>query len=347
MTVFDINAWRRVPERISALMPRAEAVKTAHVAAADTAGILATSVATWAPNKNVITVYTVAPINEKQADEHKQALTVAIPDARILYVGTKEIEPNVNEEIVVKVGSLVPGLEPVWKGGNKLLGGPTPLSNGIMAGLLLGGLGYGGGALTEYLFPERYVQRGKLRRTLGLAGLGSGLGLGALNAYSNARAMKTNWWRGLLTDNRTLPPYMEKALQEKQSFMGSGFAINPGDMQLYNQRINVPQFNSMVWNDVQRGMLRPTGMHTTPQVAAAATGLMGGLSAQSRSPIISPATVIGGIASAGVGLATANLAGRALSALAGLTPAAQTKLQDMGLYAGMLHAIVPPLFGGR
>jgi hypothetical protein len=64
-----------------------------------------------------------------------------------------------------------------------------------------------------------------------------------------------------------------------------------------------------------------------------------------QSPIIRPIDVIHGIASAGVGLATATLAGKALSAMAGLTPAGQAKLQDLGLWGGMMHAVVPSLFG--
>jgi hypothetical protein len=85
--------------------------------------------------------------------------------------------------------------------------------------------------------------------------------------------------------------------------------------------------------------------HTPPQFAAATTGLMSGISANTRSPIIRPIDVVTGIASAGVGLATAHVVGKTLSALAGLTPAGQNKLQDMGLWGGMMHAIVPPMFG--
>ncbi len=51
--------------------------------------------------------------------------------------------------------------------GGKLTGGPSPLSNALVGSLLTGGLGYGTGWLLEHLFPERYVQRGKLPRTLG------------------------------------------------------------------------------------------------------------------------------------------------------------------------------------
>jgi hypothetical protein len=74
---------------------------------------------------------------------------------------------------------------------------------------------------------------------------------------------------------------------------------------------------------------------------------MSGIAARSRSSIISPSTVINSLASAGVGLATANIAGRTIGALAGLTPGAQEKIQDAGLWAGMLHTVIPPLFGNH
>jgi hypothetical protein len=219
---------------------------------------------------------------------------------------------------------------------NKALGGPTPLSNAIVSGLMLGGVGYGAGALAENLFPERYLERGRLRRTLGLAGLGAGGLLGVNNAYANSRRTGDGFWSSWLTRN-------DKPLAEKVGFAFQGMS-NSG---LYAPTVSVPQFNQAAWGDVQRGMYTGQPHFTPPAYAAATTGLMSGLSAAQRSPIIRPVDVIRGIASAGVGLATANVAGRALSALAGLTPAGQEKLQDMGLWGGMMHAIVPSMFGNR
>jgi hypothetical protein len=212
--------------------------------------------------------------------------------------------------------------------------------------LAAGGLGYGVGALAEQLFPERYIQRGKLRRTLGSAGLLFGAGLGANNAYANARALKTNFFQGLLTPNTT-PVKYSSDIKTAFDFRPTPNPMVPGDSGLYSPTVSVPQFNSAAWNDVQRGMAYGYQNHTPPQFAAATTGLMTGISTNNRSPIIRPIDVIYGIASAGVGLATANVAGRALSALAGLTPEGQNKLQDMGLWGGMMHAIVPQLFGSR
>jgi hypothetical protein len=61
-----------------------------------------------------------------------------------------------------------------------------------------------------------------------------------------------------------------------------------------------------------------------------------------------PATGLGGAGGyVGDGLTTTNLAGRTLGALAGLTPAAQEKVQDLGLWGGMLNTVIPPIFGSR
>jgi len=173
-----------------------------------------------------------------------------------------------------------------------------------------------------------------------------------VNAYTNARenmpanefwqAPVANTMRGFLMRNDR--PLNNMASGGKTAaFNSSGFASGS----LNTPFIPVQQFNQAVWRDTQKGMSNGFATHTPPAYAAATTGFMTGLSAGSRSSIISPMNIIHGIASAGVGLATANIAGRTLSALAGLTPAGQNTLQDMGLWGGMMHAIVPPMMGFR
>jgi hypothetical protein len=210
---------------------------------------------------------------------------------------------------------------------------------------MLGGLGYGTGAALENLFPRQYVERGKLRKTLGLAGAGLGAGFGLHNAVATSRATGRGLFQSLITPN-SLP--FDPVARTKNSFdamSASGLSVRSGPgAQLFAPTVSVPQFNNAAWNDVQRGMYTGGAQFTPPAYAAAATGLMSGISAAQRSPIIRPVDVIRGIASAGVGLATANVAGRALSAMAGLTPAGQQKLQEIGIWGGMMHAIVPTLF---
>lgn len=352
-TQLDIKPWQDVPDRVAQLLPVAAKLRVAHEKAALAADILPIGMATWNPDINGLTLYTRKPLS-------KQALSVyenSIYDGDLNFAALCNAEPNWDEEILIKRGTAIPGIKHVFEGGQSLLGGPTPLANGIVSGLLLGGLGYGTGALAEQLFPARYLERGKLRRTLGLLGAGTGLGVGALNAYANARALKQPYLKSLITNNKTPVVYpFEREMGEKASNFGfgmdtgTGYGFNPASPPMYQPSISVPQFNTALWRDVNRGMINPHGPYgnyTPPPVAAATTGLMSGISTGVGSPIIRPIDVVRGIASAGVGLATANLAGKTLSALAGLTPEAQNKLQDMGLWAGMLTAVVPPLFGRR
>jgi hypothetical protein len=335
----DIFEWQRVPERVAELLPAAAKVRVAHEKAALAADILPLTVATWMPAANVVTLWSHRPLSEKAAADYRERMADYGVTRRILQA---ELPP---EDVIIKQGSssLIPGYGKVWNTANSMLGGPNPMTNGIVSALILGGLGYGGGALAENLFPERYLERGKLRKSLATAGALGGLGFGAMNAYANSRAMNTSYLDGLFTDNRTVPPYM----RDKVSFDRGPSPLMSMDSGLYAPTIKVPQFNQAAWADVNKGFYNPGGMHTPPNYAAVTTGMMSGISAGMNSPIIRPVDVIKGFVSAGVGLATANIAGKTLGALAGLTPAAQDKLQDMGLWAGMMHAVVPPLFGRR
>jgi hypothetical protein len=368
--------WRRVPQRVAELIPYALAAKLAHEKAAVAAGIASTTAATWMPELNAVTVYTPAPLSKTALDIYEREM--ADGDRNLAVVPMMDVAPDWAEEIIIKQGTLIPGLPTVWNTGNKLLGGPTPLSNGIVASVLGAGAGYGAGTLAEHLFPERYLQRGKLRRTLAAMGALGGVGLAGVNAYANARALRTGMLSGLVTHNETpvVSPY-EQAKLEKESFdqFGGDFLHSQMNQQLgmnamqqanqqqfmqqgmfnqqqqsslppmYQPTVPVAQFNNAMWNDVRKGMTNGFDTHTPPQYAAATTGLMSGISTNNNSPIIRPIDVVTGIASAGVGLATAHIVGKTLSALAGLTPAGQNKLQDMGLWGGMMHAIVPSMFG--
>jgi hypothetical protein len=54
-----------------------------------------------------------------------------------------------------------------------------------------------------------------------------------------------------------------------------------------------------------------------------------------------------GLATAGVDLATARVAGSVLGALGGLTPEAQNKIQDMGLWGGLIRGVTGSVLGLR
>ena len=265
----------------------------------------------------------------------------------------------------------------------KPFGGPSPLTSSILGGLLTGAAGYGVGTLFEHLLPERYVRRGRLRKTLGLGGmfLGAlpGIWKGTTAARNSAAVGQPLGMRAAITPDDSVPINPAATGWTKESRFAGALSQLPAchelavkaaaefssqlpanwDGGLYADSIPVDAFNNAVWNDVRKDRQAATlnpygtrspwgtneqGMHTPPAVGAATTGIIAGIGAQSGANIISPMDVIRGLVSAGVGLATANVAGRTLGALAGLTPAAQEKVQDMGLWAGLLTSVIPPLF---
>lgn len=336
---FAMEEWQQVPLCVAALLPAAIALRTAHNKTASDLGLLPIATVSWQPSAQRIVVHT----HQEQSEYTKKAYAEKLGAACEIAFSTTA--PT--DGILIKVAKAsYPGIGRGWDAANTALGGPTPLSNAIVSGLLLGGAGYGVGTLAEQVIPERMLEQGKLRRMLGTVGLLGGAGIGALEAGTTAHKLDQGFWRSLITDNRTpIPQNMagKKANAffpdiDRQNMTGLGAPV-----------IKVDAFNRAVWADARTGYDQ-TGMvdrHTSPQIAAATTGIMSGIASQARSPIISPATVINGLASAGVGMVTANIAGRTLGALAGLSQPAQEKIQDIGLWGGMLHTVIPPLFGQR
>lgn len=326
----EYAAWHAVPDVVARLVTDGLKLRVAYEKMARSSGDLLGSFATWHVQDDCLHIYRAGKTREKRSE-------------CVRYFDWRERQPDIADEVFLKQAA-VPVLSHVYNTLNKIpTGTPTPLSNALASSVLLGGLGYGTGALVENLFPERYLQRGKLRRNLALAGGLTGVGLGALRAYGTSKKLRQGFLESWVTPNNT-PVQRYPGAIEKQSFQTNvnGFSINstPG---LYAPTVSVPNFNSATWNDARNYMYTGNPAFTPPHYAAAATGLMSGISAAQRSPIIRPVDVIRGIASAGVGLAAANVAGRTLSAMAGLTPAGQEKLQDLGLWGGMLHSVMSPL----
>lgn len=328
-TAIDISNWQRVPDRVRALFPAAYALHVLHNKTASDVGILGIASVSWEPETRHINVHTPERLPDRLKIAYANTLHA---DGTVVFT---QAEPDVTTAVIVKQALIAPSVGKAWQGANKVLGGPNPLSNAIVSSLVLGGLGYGTGTLLEHLIPDTYLERGRFRNPMAIAGVLGGVGIGALNAGETARQLNQGYLKSWVTNNNTPLPQPKTAAD---SFSNLKAPI-----------IKVDAFNRAVWADARTGY-NQTGIidgHTSPSIAAATTGMMSGIASQARSPIISPATVIHGLASAGVGLATANIAGRTLGALAGLTPAAQAKIQDAGMWAGMLHAVIPPLFGAH
>lgn len=339
-TETSLAEWRAVPARVSALLPQVLAVKAAHIKAALAADLVAQTYATWQPDTDTLTVYGPEITDAQQAKYAAQTnRSVSFSDARPV---------DCEKEILVKRAGL-PWIAPAFDYAQKAMGGATPLTNALLVGLTAGGLGYGAGTLAENLFPERYLERGKLRRNLGLLGALSGVGYGSLAAAANAKANDKSFLQGWTIPNESEPKYKMPQIKTGNVDNDLGW-LDPslsGNSGMMAPSVDVRRMNEAIWRDTQKGFYNGFQQHTPPAYAATAAGFMSGLGTGMQSPIIRPADVVNGIASAGVGLATATVAGKALSALAGLTPVAQEKIQDLGLWGGMMHAIVPAMMGMR
>lgn len=337
----ELAKWQSVPDRVAELVPLAFSVKVAHCRAASKADLLLISAASWRPGSPEVTVHTDTELSAHQRDKYAKEM----PADAVVKFSTEA--PDITQHILIKQAKW-PSLGQVWDTSNAAIGGPTPLSHAIVSGLMLGGLGYGAGTLAEQIIPERFVNPGSLRNSLGIMGLLGGAGIGAMNAGETARQLNIGYFPAWITSNKTpIPPKYGKKYEEKQSNFWNTF--NGGNnTNIGKPYIPVDAFNRATWADASKNYDQSSFVnHTSPEIAAATTGIMSGIKAQTGSGIVSPSTVIRGLASAGVGLGVATMAGKTIGALAGLTPVAQEKIQDIGLWGGMLHAVIPPVLGWR
>lgn len=134
-----------------------------------------------------------------------------------------------------------------------------------------------------------------------------------------------------------------------------GNALGPG-----RGPVPVDAFNRAIWNDVHNGsrssMVNPYGTrspfspgsveaHTPPAVAASMSGVVTGVQQMhGGAGLLSPRHFISGLAAAGVDGLTAKVVGAGLGSLGGLRPEAQDKLQQMGLWGGMMRGMANSLF---
>jgi len=261
-------------------------------------------------------------------------------------VATVTVETDCGPAILVKDAAV---LETPWKaygGAQRIMGGPNPLTAALVGGALGAGLGYGGGWLTEKLFPKQYMERGKLRRNAAIVSglLGAGL---PLYAYGRPQ-MAEHGFKGLFQQG----PYWRNSpattAQQGLAKASAEFDLEPLPVDdflkqatsaggAFLPKISVDHFNRMILDDP-----------FTPQnIAAATTGLVSAAAtAHGGAKLVSPFDVGRIAVGMGSGAVSGMLVGKVLGALAGITPKAQQGLQRAGVMAGLLANVVPRAFGG-
>ena len=359
----------------------------------------------WHPEKK--NLWVVLSDGDDQAVHNKWANTLkAVQGVNSVTTEAEAGPPDRDDWIMIKKAAPLGLLNKPYEWAGKLTGGPSPITNAVVSGLLTGGLGYGTGWLLEHLFPERYVRRGRLRKTLGLLGAGLGAAPGVwqgVTAYNqSAEAGKPLGWKAAITPTNevpispkartdmqnlgftsgpagarydedegkvvtsediaamyatlpNLPPAPERFVRAAHGLLKEAFDPNTGAGGVGLRPVPMDAFNRAVWNDVRMGMTasqNPFGtkspwgdnkqqLHTPPQLGAATSGLLSGIrSMYGGRSVLSPMHFIRGLATAGVDLATSRIVGGTLGALGGLTPEAQKKLQDFGMWGGLIRGTV-------
>jgi hypothetical protein len=207
---------------------------------------------------------------------------------------------------------------------NEPIGGPGPVASMLAGGLLGAALGYGGGALAERLLPPGQFDRGRLRASLALLGLGAGAAPGALWGASR-----------LVPDAGPDPATAEldrEAARINHALEKAGGPVHPMDtgFRAFGSMPAIPtdEFGRVVWQD-----------HNTPTPLRAATAALldTAQEASGRPAWITPYDIARVVGDSARGL----FVGRVLGALAGLRPDSQRALQETGTWASLLSLAVP------
>jgi len=409
----QLAEWQSVPDRVAALFK--EAAPVARVIRRMTTILIAapgSGEIYFHPKKRELHAVLSDIDDEDKKKQWEEALE-ALKDIDGVQVSEEPPENKEAEWVLVKRANAPLGIigKP-FEWGGALTGGPSPLSNAIVGALLTGGLGYGTGWLLEHLFPERFVARGRLRKTLGALGALGGTAIPAWqwrqNALTAREAGKPLGVLGSLITPTDKVPFNEpgarrvdldafisgpeggrydpgtatylgnketRALQEKlgesvgglsrfaraaEQLLKIGQELSAGGVGL--RAVPMDAFNQAIWNDVRMGLTasrNPYGtkspwgyneqaMHTPPSLGAATAGLATGIQQlYGNQSVLSPQHFIRGLATAGVDLVTSRVVGGTLGALGGLTPVAQKKLQDIGMWGGLIRGTVGSMLGLR
>lgn len=221
-----------------------------------------------------------------------------------------------------------------WRHGdlNAHWGGPRPVAN-LLVGAALGSLGgYGAGRLADALLPDRYFTPGAAARRGAIMGAVLGAVPGAYQGMSNLANGGTPFdaWP-------VVPPDPRAALTAVVGGLAEKTALDKQSAGLFEPAIERDEFNRAVMDDP----------FTPMRLRAATAGMVEAASATRGSDWVSPWDVAKIAFGAGGGLVSGVIAGKALGALAGLTPEGQAGLQRLGLWGGIISAVVPKALGLR
>jgi hypothetical protein len=213
---------------------------------------------------------------------------------------------------------------------------PSPVTAMLATGLLGSGIGYGAGAWLGKEAPDDW-DRNRLRRTGAILGGLLGAAPGAVWAgvnLANGKSPFSSWPHTKAGDWR------EAALAETIKAAGESFDTGLGGL----PPVHVNSFGQTLWNDpFVSGGLKP-GVAGATMAALRTASQLPGSPAPGWVSVRQMANLAAGM---GTGYITGALVGGILGTLAGAPPSTRQLLKQTGMYAGLVNAAVPELFGQR
>lgn len=239
-----------------------------------------------------------------------------------------------------------------------------PISSMLLGGLMGAGLGYGGGWLAERILPRRW-QKGRLARTMAMAGGALGAAPGMIYGLGNVAAGNPFWKPTLeagyeFPERPPVPQRPMRAPQSPSDAFGDKWAYASPEVKKACEKlaegpgmgltgimggplVDVNEFNQVIWKDPR--VARPL----SPMQQAAATGLINSaanLPGKRNTGWVTPMDMGRLAAGMGSGYVSGALVGKGLGLLMGMPEEQQEKLKNTGMWAGIVANMVPIAFGG-
>jgi len=203
---------------------------------------------------------------------------------------------------------------------------PSPLAAMIATGVLGAGLGYGGATLASSLLPGKWDKR-KFRRS----GLQLGAGLGALPGA--IETMKSLMIGQPITDGS----HMRSASGQEK--VGDARHLPHSPRYSAGPTIDSDAMIHTIWRSPM------VSGNLTSKERSLFTGAMLGARQIARSPQVTPTEMARLAAGMGSGYAAGLVAGKVLGTLTGMPSEVQNSLARTGMYAGIVKATLPMIYG--
>jgi hypothetical protein len=209
---------------------------------------------------------------------------------------------------------------------------PSPFAALLAGGVLGAGLGYGGAALLSGLLPSDWDKK-KLRRSGLLFGTGIGMTPGALETAKSLLIGQA------ITDGSHLKFPKRENSEKIGSWSQQGLPHAP------NYSAGPTIDSETMLNTVWRSPM--VSGRLSPREQSLFTGALLGSRQIADSHFVTPADMARLTAGMGIGYASGLVAGKVLGTLSGMPPKVQNTLAQTGMYAGIVKAALPMIFGMR